>query len=32
LCETYPFAQKLELKLKKTQAGFNWTSLEPGKG
>lgn len=27
-----PFEKKLELKLKKSQDGMNWTSLEPGKG
>jgi len=27
-----PSEKKLELKLKKTQEGMNWTSLEPGKG
>ena len=32
ICESYPFSQKLELKLVKHQANVNWLSLEPGKG
>jgi hypothetical protein len=32
ICESYPFSQKLELKLVKSEANVNWLSLEPGKG
>lgn len=31
-CQTYPFSQKLELKLQKVNKTENWLSLEAGKG
>ena len=32
LCQTFPFTQKLEIKLQKALDNHNWLSLEPGKG
>ena len=31
-CESYPFSQKLELKLAKSVQNVNWNSLTPGSG
>ena len=32
LCQSFPFSQKLEVKLHKAQDKHNWLSLEPGSG